>query len=110
MKTKKFKLKDDSQKVSPNHDDTFRRPLSKSKICTFQDINRSMSYLRKQEKHADLNFVCKSNKIVGCHKALFKPLSSFLDKLFDICQEKQVCNGLNKSLKIENSFHIFSAL
>ena len=85
----KFILKHFGKKLSWNWRNFF---------CFFQDINRSLSFLRKNEKFSDLKFVCisyekdgsvKSN-IVSAHIALFRQISPLLSELFEITDKKQV--------------------
>jgi hypothetical protein len=62
-----------------------------------QDINRSLSYLRKNEKFTDLRFVCQSGSgkakksvTISAHQAIFAAKSRLMAKLFEISHEKQV--------------------
>ena len=60
------------------------------KILHFQDINRSLSFMRNNEKLSDLRFICKDKVSVNAHSELFRQASPFMAKLLDITNEKQV--------------------
>ena len=99
MKPKKLKLEESHQKVNSTQKFRVKNFREIDEIfLTFQDINRSLSFLRKNEKFSDLKFVCisyeedgsvKSN-IVSAHIALFRQISPLLSELFEITDKKQV--------------------
>jgi hypothetical protein len=67
-----------------------------------QDVNRSLSFLRKDERFCDLAFVChppeavtgsskaKKPKRIYAHQAVFQPHSELIRDLVDIAHKKQV--------------------
>merc|ERR1712083_847135 len=54
-----------------------------------RDINRSLSFMRNNERFSDLRFICNDKVIVNAHSELFRQASAFLADLFEIAQEKQ---------------------
>ena len=60
------------------------------KLLHFQDINRSLSFMRNNERLSDLRFICKDKVSVNVHSELFRQASPFMATLLDITKEKQV--------------------
>ena len=78
------------------------------KILHFQDINRSLSFMRNNERLSDLRFICKDKVSVNVHSELFRQASPFMATLLDITKEKQVrfVNIFDQDKFVRNFIHI----
>ena len=65
-------------------------PQYSYEILCFQDISRSLSFMRNSERLSDLRFLCKDNVSVNAHSDLFCQASDFVAKLLDNAMSKQV--------------------
>merc|ERR1711962_194168 len=54
-----------------------------------KDINRSLSFMRNNERFSDLRFICNDKTIVNAHSEIFRQASPFMATLFKIAKEKQ---------------------
>merc|ERR1712110_96247 len=54
-----------------------------------KDINRSLSFMRNNERFSDLRFICNDKVMVNAHSELFRQASPFLADIFEIAKEKQ---------------------
>ena len=59
-------------------------------MFNLQDINRSLSFMRNNERFSDLRFICNDKTIVNAHSEIFRQASPFMATLFKIAKEKQV--------------------